>query len=135
MTIRLKDINRKFKSKKDCLVFLENNLWASGPVCPYCKTSFYSSVNTENRYHCNKCNSSFSVTVGTMFHRTRCDLQKWFLCILLIPNLQPSVRQLASHLEVTKDTANLLTNKIKIDKKNFDILYKSLINIFQYEKN
>jgi transposase-like protein len=30
----------------------------------------------QQRYHCNNCNTSYSVTVGTIFHDTKLDLQK-----------------------------------------------------------
>jgi len=40
----------------------------------------------KRRYHCNNCNTSFSVTVGTIFHRTHLPIQKWFLAIAIILN-------------------------------------------------
>ncbi|MFB3057275.1 MAG: IS1595 family transposase, partial [Ignavibacteriaceae bacterium] len=53
------------------------------------------------------CNTSFSVTVGTIFHDTKLDLQKWFLAVSLILNAKKGIssRQLSRHLEVNKDTA------------------------------
>jgi len=126
--MKIKNITSRFKTHKMCIEFLEKILWENEPVCPYCKTQFFSISKREERYHCNKCNSSFSVTVGTMFHRTKCDLRKWFLAIRLLSN-SPSIsaRDLGDILKVTKDTAWLMTNKIKLDKKNFDIISSELI--------
>ena len=38
------------------------------------------------RWQCSRCKTSFSVTVNTLFHRTRLPLPKWFLAIILISN-------------------------------------------------
>jgi transposase-like protein len=64
-------------------------------------------MKKEYRYHCNSCNTSFSVTVGTVFHKTKVDYQKWFLAILLMLNAKKriSARQLASDVQVNKNTA------------------------------
>lgn len=70
--------------------------------------------NGQHRHHCNNCNTSFSATVGTIFHHTHLDLQKWFLGIGLILNAKKeiSARQLAQDLEVNKDTAWRIRRKI-----------------------
>jgi transposase-like protein len=70
---------------------------------------------SEIRHHCNDCNVSYRVTVGTIFHKTKLDLQKWFLAIVLVLNAQnnTSVRQLARDLEVNKNTACYMAKKIK----------------------
>jgi len=64
-------------------------------------------MKKELRHHCNTCNTTFSVTVGTIFHKTKMDLQKWFVAISLILNAKKgiSARQLARDIEVNKDTA------------------------------
>ncbi|MBU0516385.1 MAG: IS1595 family transposase [Proteobacteria bacterium] len=69
----------------------------------------------ERRHHCNNCNTSFSVTVGTIFHRTRLDLQKWFLAVALVLNAKKgiSARQLARDLDVNKDTAWSMAMRIR----------------------
>jgi transposase-like protein len=61
----------------------------------------------ESRFHCNNCFTSFSVTVGTIFHHTHLPLQKWFLAVSLILNAKKGIssRQLSRDLEVNKDTA------------------------------
>ena len=68
----------------------------------------------EQRYHCNNCNTSYSVTVGTIFHKTKLELQKWFLGISLILNAKKgiSARQLARHLDVNKNTAWQMLSKL-----------------------
>jgi transposase-like protein len=67
------------------------------------------------RYHCNNCNTSYSVTVGTIFHKTHVDLQKWFLAMAMIINALKSisVRQLARDIEVNKNTAWYMVMRIR----------------------
>lgn len=104
-----------FPSQKDCLSFLEEEYWRGSPICPYCKSIRASRVRKELRYHCNNCNTSFSVTVQTVFHRTHLDLQKWFLGIILILNYQKStsVRYLAKSLSINKNTAWIMISQIR----------------------
>ena len=87
MTNELTDIVNLFPKESDCLFFLEIEIWGGKPVCPYCKKNPNYSISVSkltDRHHCNACNSSFSVTVKTIFSGTRCDLRKWFLAIYLL---------------------------------------------------
>jgi transposase-like protein len=100
-------IYKKFPTENDCIAHLEQVRWSGKPACPYCKSTNATPRPKEQRHHCNNCNTTFSVTVGTIFHHTHLDLQKWFLAISLILNAKKGIssRQLARDIEVTKDTA------------------------------
>jgi transposase-like protein len=80
------EIYKQYPTDNDCLEHLEKVRWPGGPRCPYCNSANASALPKEYRYHCNNCNTSYSVTVGTIFHNTKLDLQKWFLAISLILN-------------------------------------------------
>jgi len=96
--------------------FLENARWGGRANCPYCKSRRVTTIERGMRHHCNECNTSFSVTVGTIFQRTRLDLGKWFQAIELFvsSNGRISGRQLASQISVSKDTACRILNKVTI---------------------
>jgi len=100
---------------KDCLIYLEQIRWGDTQKCTYCGSTRRTLMIQERRYHCNTCNTSFSVTVGTPFHQTHLSLQKWFQAIALLLNPRGciSVRQLARHLNVNKDTAWRMVLKIR----------------------
>ena len=66
----------KFPTKESCIGHLEKVRWGDKPECPYCHNKKSTPRKDNFRYHCNKCNTDFSVTVGTIFHRTRLPLQK-----------------------------------------------------------
>ena len=109
------EVYRKFPTESDCIVHLEKVRWKGTPVCVYCNSERVSSMPKEHRHHCNNCNTTFSVTVNTIFHHTHLPLQKWFLAISLILNAKKGIaaRQLARDLEVNKNTAWSLAMRIR----------------------
>jgi transposase-like protein len=109
-------VYKRFPTEDDCIDHLEKVRWQNKPTCPYCQSDNSSPLkNGKRRHHCNNCNTSYSVTVGTIFHHTHLDLQKWFLAISLILNAKKgiSARQLARDLEVNKDTAWRISMKTR----------------------
>lgn len=100
-------VYKLYPSHHDCIKHLESVRWKGEPVCPYCQSKSQTPMPKEDRYHCNNCNTSYAVTVGTIFHNTKLDLQKWFVAISLVLNAKKGIssRQLARDIEVTKDTA------------------------------
>ncbi len=134
----LVDIYNKFPSKRDCINHLEELIWMGTPICPYCNSKHHTELKEDNRYHCNTCNTSYSVTVNTMFHKTKIDLQKWFFCIYLIMNTENSIssRELAKRLSTTKDTAWRISNQIKnsILKQN-NLILNILKDVRNIESN
>jgi len=113
MTMILENIYRLYPSQKSCIELLEKVYWNSVPVCPYCLSSKQTPMGKESRYHCNNCNISYSVTAGSIFNRTRIDLQKWFWVICrMYKNEDVPVRQLGRELQITKDSALHMITKI-----------------------
>jgi transposase-like protein len=105
--LNIEQIYNRFPTKADCIAQLEKQRWNGIPQCPYCRSRQSTALTAEYRYHCNRCNVTFSVTVQTVFHRTHLPLQKWFLAIALLLNARKSITtlQLAQDLEVNKNTA------------------------------
>jgi transposase-like protein len=103
------------RSHEDCLVYLEKIRWNGTPTCPYCGSTKSSAYKNEHRYRCQSCFTSYSVTVGTVFHQTHVDLGKWFLAIAMLHRLgdRISVRKLAQELQVTRSTATLMVQRIR----------------------
>lgn len=100
-------IFEKFPTQESCTDHLEKIRWDNVPICPYCKSNKQTPMPNEQRYHCNNCNTSYSVTVGTIFHHTHLPIQKWFFAVSLILNssVDISARQLSQHLHVNRNTA------------------------------
>lgn len=79
---------------------------------------------------------SFSVTVRTIFHDTKIDLQKWFFvvaCLSLTTN-KISSRKLAEILDVNKNTAWGMLDKIQTAQRQNDVslnlVYEHINKIF-----
>lgn len=104
-----------FNSHEECLVYLEQIRWRGVPTCPYCESTKATAYKNERRYRCNSCFTSYSVTVGTIFHKTHIDLRKWFKAIFLLNNTNTkiSIRGLARELQVNRSTATLIIKRIQ----------------------
>jgi len=125
----LKPIYKRFKNQKECILYLENIFWGGTPKCPFCGYRKYNVIEKENRYRCKACKSPFSVTVLTLFHKTKVDLQKWFFAI---SNEHLTCRKLAGNIEVTKDTAHFMLHRISVARKEIpEIINKIKIEIYE----
>ncbi len=115
----------KFKinfTNKECIDILEAFYWGTKKICPYCNSENHSLRIIKNReiniYHCNNCNTDYTVLVNTIFQNTKLPLTKWFETILLTTQStkKNSARLLAHKICVTKDTALRLIKNVE----NFD---------------
>ena len=106
-------IFEKFPTQQDCITHLERKRWGSTPLCPYCGSD--QTAKSAHRRRCYACKTSFSVTVGTIFHHTHLPLQKWFLAIILMMNAKKglSALQLSRDLKVNKNTAWRISMQIR----------------------
>lgn len=130
-------ILKKFQTNADCIAYIEKIKWGNCPKCPYCGSIHCSNVKDEpkyktTRYHCNKCNATFSVLVGTILQDSKIELQKWFLAIILVASAQNPIssRQLAKTIVVNHKTAWVMQKKIKHAlQQNGSDLVKGIIEI------
>lgn len=131
--MNLEYIYIKFPTEKDCIELLENIIWDNSPTCPYCKSKNSTTLANSKRYHCNNCNTSYSVTVNTIFHKTRIPIQKWIylICLKEQNKLNIPLRELGLKLGFTKDTANRVVNKVN----NFYMGNKDLFKIISLKIN
>lgn len=125
----LSEIYNKYPTQDSCIAYLENIRWRGIPVCPICRHTKYSAVKDSHKYHCNLCNRSFTVTVKTIFHKSKVDLQKWFYVIGLIYSTRKisSVRVLGEEIGLTKDTVALMLKKIRNSSLEDRKLLESII--------
>ena len=103
----------QFPTQKSCIEHLEYSRWKGTPRCPYCTST--NTAPLQHRRRCYECKTSFSVTVGTIFHHTHLPLQKWFLAIGLMLNARKSLSalQLSRDLHVNKNTAWRIAMQIR----------------------
>jgi transposase-like protein len=72
---------------------LEAVRWPNGPVCPHCgnvdqetlaKVEGKKRSHRPGLYYCGACKGQFTVTVGTVFERSKIPLSKWWLAMHLM---------------------------------------------------
>lgn len=77
--------------------YLEASRWANGVVCPHCGgiekcTRMEGKKHRPGLFQCGDCRQQFTVTVGTVFERSKVPLNKWLLATHLMAS---SRRELA----------------------------------------
>ncbi|MFN6536421.1 MAG: transposase [Nostoc sp. EkiNYC01] len=118
------------RNHEESVALLEQIRWNGKPKCPYCESTNATAYKNERRYHCNECFTSYSVTVGTLFHKTHVELQKWFVAIHLVLNSPGgvSVRQLAKEIKVNKNTALYMIERIRRAMQEERELLQTVVN-------
>lgn len=82
--------------------YLEQIRWPEGLVCPHCGVSNESralngKAHRAGLYKCNACRKQYTVTVGTIMHRSHFPLQKWVLAFHLICSSKKGMSALQLH--------------------------------------
>jgi len=114
----LVEVYRRWPTKEDCIAHLEAVRWGGHPLCPYCgaaAVSRHREALRDDRWQCQRCRRSFAVTVGTIFHRTHVDLQRWFLLISLMLSAKKglSSMQAARDLDMRQKTVWSMMHRIR----------------------
>ncbi len=99
---------------------LEAVQWPEGPVCPHCgvineATLLEGKSTRPGVYKCRPCQKPFSVTVGSIMHRSKIPLTKWLLAVDLMTSSKKgiSAHQVHRMLGVTYKTAWFLMHRIR----------------------
>lgn len=119
------------RDEREYIKRLEVIRWGGVPTCPYCDSQRSSSIEMGMRHHCNSCFTSYSVTVGTIFHKTHVDLRKWFRAVPLVLNSSKeiSIRRLAQEIGVSKSTAAQMKKRIcNAANKDSELIKAILLN-------
>jgi transposase-like protein len=111
---------KRFNDEDAAREYLEAIRWPDGPICPHCGCIGRSS-RLEGKSHrkgllfCGDCRKQFSVTVKTVFERSKIPLNKWVLaCHLLCASKKGmSSHQLHRMIGVTYKSAWFMTHRIR----------------------
>lgn len=102
--------------------WLEARIWANGVMCPHCgsvdnSTSLEGKAHRPGVYQCNEkeCRKQFTVTVGTVFERSKIPLSKWLMATFLLSASKKgmSTRQLSRMLGVSVKSSWFMTHRIR----------------------
>jgi len=114
----LVEIYRRFPTREAAIAHLEHVRWPDGPICPACGADTVarkSEPNQADRLQCWSCERSFSATVGTIFHNSHIDLQRWYLLIALMLSAKKglSAIQAARDLDMRRPTVWSMMHRIR----------------------
>lgn len=100
--------------------YLEALRWPNGPVCPHCGSAeahyhLGGKAHRPGLYKCKDCREQFTVTVGTVFERSKIALNVWLqaICLLCSSKKGISAKQLERMLGVTYKTAWFMAHRIR----------------------
>lgn len=103
---------------------LEALRWPNGAECPHCGLIKATAVKggREGLYQCNACREQFTVTVGTLFEKSKIPLNKWLLCnhLLCASKKGISAKRIERMLGVTYKTAWFMMHRIREAMKPTD---------------
>ena len=107
-----------YPDQEACIEHLEAVRWGDEAHCPHCGSAEVARKTERHRigrWNCRDCKSSFNVLSGTIFEKTKVELQKWFLAVGLVVNAKKSLSsyQLARDLELNQKTAWYMQQRIR----------------------
>jgi transposase-like protein len=113
--MNLVDLNSQYSDESECRELLKRLRWPKGISCPRCSATTISTLGTQQKYECSKCEYQFSVTSGSVFHDSHLPLEKWFLATYILTESRKgmSANQLKRMLGVTYKTAWYLCHRIR----------------------
>jgi len=89
--------NPIFTDETKAREWLEARVWPQGPVCPHCGSTGEDVTKMEGKAHrpglfqCKACREQFTVTVKTVFERSKIPLSKWLAALFLMVSSKKGV--------------------------------------------
>ena len=111
--------NPIFSDETKAREWLEARVWPNGPICPHCgsddATRLEGKAHRSGLFQCNACREQFTVTVGTVFERSKIALTKWLMAVYLMSASKKgmSTNQLSRMLGLPYKTAWFMTHRIR----------------------
>ncbi len=112
--------NPIFHDDSAARAYMEAQRWANGVVCPHCGGTdkckrLEGAKHRPGLFQCGDCRQQFTVTVGTIFERSKVALHKWMLATHLMASSKKgfSAHQLHRSIGVTYKTAWFMWHRIR----------------------
>lgn len=124
--LSMAEFNRLYGSEEQCHAALVTMRWPDGFVCPKCGGSKHSYLAPKRLFQCAACRAQTSARAGTIFHKSRTPLTKWFMAMHLMTGSKSDIAALepARQLGVKWDTAWLIKQKLMEAMRQRNSIYK-----------
>ena len=95
--MNLIEFQERFPNEEACEDYLFNTRWPDGFHCPKCGNNEFYFHSSRQLFQCTnpKCCYQISLTAGTIMHKTRTPLHKWFWAIFLCSRDKRGISALA----------------------------------------
>ena len=113
--------NPIFTDETKAREWLEARVWPNGPVCPHCGATGEDVTRLEGQKHrpglfqCSQCREQFTVTVKTVFERSKVPLSKWLAALFMMTASKKGVsaHQIHRSLGISYKTAWFLCHRLR----------------------
>jgi len=112
----LLEFQNEFSTEEACARHLQEIRWPDGFICPRCGHVEAWFIRTRNILDCKSCRAKTSLTAGTIFHKTRTPLLKWYWLIyhMAMDKVGVSISEMQRVLEIRDyKTAWLMAHKVR----------------------
>ncbi len=112
----LLEFQREFFTEEACVQHLREMRWPNGFRCSRCNHTEAWFIRTRNILDCKSCRAKISLTTGTIFHKTRTPLIKWYWLIyhMAMAKVGVSISEMQRILEIRDyKTAWLMAHKVR----------------------
>lgn len=110
----------RFQDEDSAREHLESLRWPSGAICPHCGAvdrigKLEGKAHRKGLYKCGHCREQFTVTVGTVFERSKIKLNVWLQAVHLMCSSKKGISSMQLHrmLGVTYKTAWFMSHRIR----------------------
>jgi hypothetical protein len=124
--LSLIEFNRRYGTDEQCHAALVVMRWPDGFECPHCHGRKHSYSPARRIFQSSACRVQTSVRAGTMFHKSRTPLVKWFLAIYPLTGAKNDIAalELARQIGVKWDIAWLIKQKLMEVMRQRNAAYK-----------
>lgn len=122
----LLDFQNCFPDEETCWDYAATMRWHDGFRCPFCQHNKADKLKSRKVFECRKCRKQISVTTGTIFHKSRIPLRKWFWAIFLMATAKKGISMLYLQKQLGIKSYRavwLMGHKIREAMKQRDDLY------------
>ncbi len=123
----LLEFQKAFATEDACAQHLQAMRWPKGFVCPRCGHREAWSIRSRQILDCKGCRAKVSLTAGTIFHKTRTPLVKWYWLLyrMAMDKVGVSVAEMQRVLEIPDyKTAWLMAHKVRKAMADRDARYR-----------
>ena len=124
--LSLGEFQRLYGGEDQCHDALVAWRWPDGFVCPGCGSVRHGWSPARVHFQCADCRLQTSAKAGTIFHKSKTPLTKWFLAMHLITSAKNDIAslELARQLDVKWDTAWLMKQKLMEVMRQRNSIYR-----------